>query len=709
VSSPLTYEFGDVRVDLGRMVVLKDGRAVPIEPKTFDVLRFLIEHRNRVVMKEELLDAVWRDTFVTPNVLTRAIAQLRKAIGDDARESRYIETVATRGYKFIADVSEVAAVAAVEPEPPVVPDARPMAKPVLIAAAVVVAALAVAALFVASSRRAQPAAGAVASLPEVRRLVGDNSGYFSQPSLSPDGQAVAYVSDKSGPLEIYVAGLAAGSREIAITNDGQQNIQPAWSPDGQWIAYQSRNRGGIWIVPATGGTPRQLADLGSEPAWSPDSQQLVYSSYAGSMSAQANLWIVRRDGSARRALTQIGTPNGGHHQPAWSHDGRFIVFGLAAPEVKASTWIVPAAGGPPRRLNFPGALAQGNPQFSFDDRALYWSGSTPNANQRLWKIALTDAFETAGEAVPVLALDGVPDGLSIARDGRAVYGVFSDDSNLWAVDVRDGSAVREPTRLTNGERNFRASYSTTGRLAYVRVDTGSPPSSWTMKDDGTDQQPLVTDFPAVVPQWVKDGSRLLVLELRPDNAKEKDKLWWVDAATRRTTPIAFDLADAAEPRVSPDGSTLAFHVIKPSGDIQVWSQPLNGGPRKQLTSEAFGVSYPNWSRDGKWLSVQLVKGNDTHVGFMSSAGGRVEQLTDDHGQSWENGWSPDDEWIVYAGERGNVWNLWTVSRRTREQHQLTHVASASGYVRWPVWSPRGDRIVFERDVWTGNVWLTKLP
>jgi DNA-binding winged helix-turn-helix (wHTH) protein len=96
ISSPI-YEFGDVRVDVGRMVVLKDGQPVAVEPKTFDVLRFLIEHRDRVVMKEELLDAVWRDTFVTPNVLTRAIAQLRKAIGDDARESRYIETIATRG------------------------------------------------------------------------------------------------------------------------------------------------------------------------------------------------------------------------------------------------------------------------------------------------------------------------------------------------------------------------------------------------------------------------------------------------------------------------------------------------------------------------------------------------------------------------------------------------------------------------------------
>ena len=86
------------------MSVSRAGQPVALEPKTFDVLRYLIEHRDRLVTKEELLDTVWKDTFVTPNVLTRAVAQLRKAIGDDAFEARYVETVAKRGYRFIATV-----------------------------------------------------------------------------------------------------------------------------------------------------------------------------------------------------------------------------------------------------------------------------------------------------------------------------------------------------------------------------------------------------------------------------------------------------------------------------------------------------------------------------------------------------------------------------------------------------------------------------
>jgi DNA-binding winged helix-turn-helix (wHTH) protein len=69
------------------------------------VLRYLLEHADRLVTKDELLESVWRDTFVTPNVLTRAVAQLRRVLGDDAREARYIETSRGAGYRFIALVS----------------------------------------------------------------------------------------------------------------------------------------------------------------------------------------------------------------------------------------------------------------------------------------------------------------------------------------------------------------------------------------------------------------------------------------------------------------------------------------------------------------------------------------------------------------------------------------------------------------------------
>src|SRR5438105_10697690 len=68
---PRTCEFGDVYVDFSRVTVKRGGTMVDIEPKVFDVLHFLIAHRDRLVTKEELLDGVWGDTFVAPNALTR--------------------------------------------------------------------------------------------------------------------------------------------------------------------------------------------------------------------------------------------------------------------------------------------------------------------------------------------------------------------------------------------------------------------------------------------------------------------------------------------------------------------------------------------------------------------------------------------------------------------------------------------------------------
>src|SRR5215470_12579380 len=100
-------QFEGFRLDLRRMGVWKADERVVLEPKAVDLLCYLVANRDRLVTKDELLDAVWKDTFVTPNALTRAVAQLRKGLSDDAESPRLIETVAKRGYRFVAPVSVV--------------------------------------------------------------------------------------------------------------------------------------------------------------------------------------------------------------------------------------------------------------------------------------------------------------------------------------------------------------------------------------------------------------------------------------------------------------------------------------------------------------------------------------------------------------------------------------------------------------------------
>lgn len=76
--------------------------------------------------------------------------------------------------------------------------------------------------------------------------------------------------------------------------------------------------------------------------------------------------------------------------------------------------------------------------------------------------------------------------------------------------------------------------------------------------------------------------------------------------------------------------------------------------------------------------------------------------------AWRHSWAPDNEHIAFAGQRDGVWNVWTVSRLTKQVRRLTNFGSAAGYVRYPSWSPAGDRLVFERAVEEASVWAVEL-
>jgi TolB-like protein len=113
------YYFDDVAIDASNFLLFKRGEARKITPRAFAVLLYLVEQRGRLVEKQELFEAVWKEAFVTDNALTRMVKEIRQVIGDMAGAPRYIETVPTRGYRFIADIrasNEQAAPAPVEDE-----------------------------------------------------------------------------------------------------------------------------------------------------------------------------------------------------------------------------------------------------------------------------------------------------------------------------------------------------------------------------------------------------------------------------------------------------------------------------------------------------------------------------------------------------------------------------------------------------------------
>ena len=203
-------DFGPYRLDRQARVLLRDGAIVPLTPKVLDTLAVLVEHAGQPVSKEELLRAVWPDTFVEESNLAQNVSVLRKALGQSPNNGLYIETIPKRGYRFVANVHTPAAASApVEPEPvaaapPVASDVLPPARrrrrfagPAM-AAVVVLVFSGAAALWYNRQHAATPLVHSLAVLP-LKNLSGD-----PQQNYLADGLTELLTAELSRALPVRV-------------------------------------------------------------------------------------------------------------------------------------------------------------------------------------------------------------------------------------------------------------------------------------------------------------------------------------------------------------------------------------------------------------------------------------------------------------------------------------------------------------------------
>ena len=106
-NSQQIFEFGPFRLDMAERMLLRDGQRVALTPKVFETLVALVDHRGRLVQKDELIKLVWPDSFVEESNLTNNISSLRKALSDGEGGASYIETIPRIGYRFTAPVREL--------------------------------------------------------------------------------------------------------------------------------------------------------------------------------------------------------------------------------------------------------------------------------------------------------------------------------------------------------------------------------------------------------------------------------------------------------------------------------------------------------------------------------------------------------------------------------------------------------------------------
>jgi len=724
------FAFDDVILDCENFRIQKAGETRDLTPRAFDVLIFLVENHGRVVEKQELFEKVWKEKFVSDNALTRSIKEVRQAIGDSADSPRYIETVPRRGYRFVAPVSvrelaqresdwskaphealrdsfeSIAHPDTSEKQHSPASRSRKLSLWHLGFIAGVILALSVALLIF----RLRNKPNSLANRPVITRnaQITTWTGLDLFPSLSPDGNAVAYSSDHNGKFEIYVRALLRGARENQITSDGQQNLEPSWSPDGKWIAYYSQNRGGIWLVPAGGGVARQLVNFGSRPAWSRDGSRIAFQSDGlsdissiSTAGPSSNIWIISALGGDPYPITQPGNPIGGHGSPAWSPDGKRIAF--VANNISSSViWSVAPNATGLKRLS-PDGRDYFDPIYSPDGQSLFAVAGG------VWRIQLSETGESTGppEQVANPGLVQVRN-LSFSADGKRIASsLMRQKGNLWSVMVSKNSGERAgapaPLVEDTSQRKTNPMFSIDGsKVAYTAWVAGASGSVWTVRANGADRTELTTE-PSTIVGWMPDGNQIATISFLQDGAMFTTTE--VETGIRKTVrkvKLEFPFC-----RLSPDGKTIAFNAYTGSS-VNLWLYSVEEGTTRQLTFDNELLGFAAWSPDSKWIAAELKRKDDTYVALVPVAGGTPVQLNSDRGQSWTGSWSPDGDKIAFAGSRNGVWNIWWISRSTREQKQVTNYTKPNSFVRYPTWSPRGDQIVYEYSELTGNIWLAEL-
>jgi DNA-binding winged helix-turn-helix (wHTH) protein len=584
------FRFADIEVREREFSLTRAGEVLPVEPKAFRVLLMLLRNPQKLITKEELLNAVWGDVAVGDNSLSRSVALLRRVLGDDSREPSYIATVQTVGYRFICKVEVVEDhVAEVEvpaqgptgnsgetlpsleplphsPNPPIPKGPKRLRSAVLMAAALI--ALAWVTQLIWRHMTAVPVIdGALQLTDDGYPKLNDynNSGVVS------DGSRI-YFNEMLGGRMVIAQVAATGGQTGQIATTIPDPEVHALAPDSSSLLIVSTDPSccHLWTVPLPAGEPRKLLDV-------PDLRGADFSSDGHIFyTSPKSLYVADKDGSNPRRLFDFAD---------WA------TYPVVSPDRKRI------------RLKVGGSLWELNSDGSGAHALRDWQSKSDACCGR-W-----------------------------TSDGR--YFVYQSRqegrTDLWALPERSRWFGRptSPLRLTNGPISY------------------------------------------VLPSPSPDGKHIFAIGLR-----ERGELVRYDRNSQQFVPYLSGIS-AMDATVSRDGIWVTY-MSYPNRNL--WRSRLDGSERLQLTYPPVAVMYPRISPDGTKVAFGAVDANGIECAYvLPLAGGTPRKLAD---HAVEASWSPNGSSLLIGPDDDFALGLRTIDLRTGKIDSVPGSAGRGAAI-WP--------------------------
>ena len=633
---PSSFRVADwiVYPDLNRLA--RGEESVRLEPRVMQVLVTLARRPGEVSSREALLEEVWGDVVIQEEALTHAISRLRRAFGDAARESSFIETIPKRGYRLIAPV----AAAPGSPRPPgtdapVHSSGRSaIPRPWALTGAILGAALGLWLVLGTDlvRRAARPELGILEGTP-----LTSYPGQESWPAVSPDGTRVAFAwvrGEEEGDL--YSRPLKAENPTRLTSGPGLEH-SPSWSPDGSELVFlrDLEDRTTIAAVPAGGGRERLLYESPVGAAirgvdWCPTGERLVLAMRPALESPYALNLLDLRTGELTPLLADEGSL-GGYSDPVCSPDGTRIAFVSWDRIGQSGIYCVDLPDGRPRRLTRGDGRIRGLDWTSDGGSVVFSSGTAFAGEFRLWRVEVESGERTW---LPTRGRRSVHP--SLARNTDVL--VYAEETYRREVLRISLDPLGEPQPFARSSHSeYGAHHSPSGKsVAFVSTRTGDP-EVYVCSADGEEIR-RVTSL---------DGSNPEFLQ------------WSWDEKF-----LAYDVMD---------GSRSAVYVT----DVE-------RGVTRAVTHSSEDEILHSWSWDGKAVYLRSLQEGEWRALRASLESGETEQVLPYYTYMLSE--APGGESLVFVRAGSNV--VWNLDLASGEEEELFTVPRGTFQCYWKA-SPEG--------------------